>query len=696
MMNLKRYLSFVVLLFFTSVSIIARQLTADEALARLHKNAAKYPRAKAHFQAALHLKYTATRDGVNLFYLFDNDNEGNAVILSADDLLPTVLAYGLGQFNIKEMPENVRSWMEYYKDVASSSIRRNISLSVSLPQGDVVEPLLKTKWSQSEPYNNLCSEKVGQTVPAGCVATSMAQVMNYWHYPITGKSSHSYYLNDNCELSAYFRTTTYDWNNMQYAYGNYIPEGETNIVYADYTAEQADAIAVLMYHCGVAVEMQYSKDNSGTSPWKQFEALLKYFDYDKGLQIMDRSWFTDDEWHKLLLNELYAKRPVIYGGSTVSGGGHSFVCDGFDGNGYFHFNWGWSGKSDGYFLVTGTDPLHPKQQGTGGSARNEAFTVGQIALMGIQPAVNDSKQAFAMLAANEQNISQDGRYMILTDETGKEVEDAVQRRKIYHIEGGFFNYSFNTLKAELGAILRNTETGEEYVCGMGEVEEMKSLYGVGHYDIKLDAITENGTYEVYPAFKTMNDGTLREKWKKMYHDSSIPPYIITIDGDTPTMQIDKAELINYNGYITELPELSVTVRALKDISDIKLSANVYNSSGTQVNAFIISSSLSMNAGEVKKFDHLTLRNNKRDKKLEPDNYYVVKITSSNYPYVLGNMEYTTLTCCVGDNLIDEIKTIQNTEYIRHNEKVGYYDLTGRQVLQPNKGIYIRNGKKVLK
>ena len=38
-------------------------------------------------------------------------------------------------------------------------------------------------------------------------------------------------------------------------------------------------------------------------------------------------------------------------GSGNGIGGHAFVCDGYDGKGYYHINWGWGGDSDAYFLL---------------------------------------------------------------------------------------------------------------------------------------------------------------------------------------------------------------------------------------------------------------------------------------------------------------------------------------------------------
>ena len=715
MKNTSRLFLFAVLLCLFSVAIKAKQLTADEALARLNGKDVGFPRMRSRAKEVMHLQYTASKDGVNLFYIFNNKEDNRAVIIGADDLIPAVLAYDLTQFETDNIPDNIRCWLRYYEDAISLSIRQNVPMAESLPKGNVIEPLLQTKWDQDAPYNELCAEKVGEVVPTGCVATAMAQVMYYWRYPLKGKSTNTYRLSPTCELSANFRETYYDWDNMQQAYAYYYPEGSNRLVYADYTQEQAAAVAELMYHCGVAVEMIYEKKYSGASHLNLFTALDKYFGYDKAQEILHRDWFSDEIWQQMLLTELYERRPVIYCGVTTDDEGHCFICDGFDGDGYFHFNWGWAGKADGYYMVAGTDPLHPTSQGTGGSPTSKPFTESQIIIVGIQPAISSSFPKINVVAYRTNECSQGPVSGVLSDDLDSEIVAPAQRGKVYNMTGIFYNFSNFTIKVELGAIMRNIETNNEYICGSGEIIELKPFYGMNQYRLKLDPIAENGVYEIYPAYKIINEGQSVIPWRKMQQNTDANPFVVTVDGDTPILEIVDAYLINCDGYVTESPELSVTVKALKDFSDIKLSATVNNANQETINGFSISTGLSMKAGEVRCFNNISLRNNKRDKKLEQGKEYTVKIGSTNYPFMLGNKEYTTLQCCVDVGMADAVDTPNSQPSTPNSQLI--YDLSGRKMFNAEggasgqrersgnvqssmfnglkKGIYIKNGKKVV-
>lgn len=693
--NTRRLLLFAIVLCMCPVAMIAKQLTVDEALARLNGKEVSFPRMRSRAKEVMHLQYTATKDGVNLFYIFNNKEDNRAVIIGADDLVPAVLAYDLAQFETDNIPDNILCWLRYYEEAISLSIRQNTPMAESLPEGNVIEPLLLTKWNQDAPYNELCAEKVGENVPTGCVATAMAQVMNYWRYPTKGKSSNTYSLSPTCELSANFRTTYYDWDNMQQAYAYYFPEGSNSLVFADYTQEQVAAVAELMYHCGVAVEMKYEKESSVALHFNMFSALDKYFGFDKTQEMLLREWFSDEQWQNILLNELYERRPVIYCGVTTDEEGHCFVCDGFDGNGYFHFNWGWSGKADGYYMVSGIDPLHPTTQGTGGSPTSKPFTETQIIIVGIQPAISSSLPNINVVAYQTNECSQGLVSGVLNDDTGLEIVDPVLRGKVYNMTGAFYNFSNFTIKLEMGAIMRNTETNNEFICGSGEIIELKPFYGKNQYQLRFDPVPENGIYEIYPAYKIINEGQSQIPWRKMRQDTNANPFVVTVEGDIPALEIADAYLINCDGYVTDSPELSVTVKALKDFSDIKLSATVYNANQEAINGFSISTGLSMKTGEVISFNNINLRNNKRDKKLEQGKEYTVKISSTNYPFMLGNKEYTTLQCRVDVGITDAIEDLDpqlNTQDSRF-----IYDLSGRKVnSQLKKGVYIINGKKVLK
>ena len=208
----------------------------------------------------------------------------------------------------------------------------------------VVEPLLETKWSQHEPYNNLCPMDGSNRSVTGCVATAMAQIMKYWEYPAQRTVSIPAYTTQTRKISipAITGTTTYNWNDMK------------NIT-SEYTTDpQCTAVATLMYHCGAAIKMDYKSSSSGASGLDAIKAIATYFDYDMRIKLMDRRDYDDSAWHALLRTELDAGRPVYYSGQ--GSGGHAFVCDGYRSDNYFHFNWGWGDIADGWFLTSALNP----------------------------------------------------------------------------------------------------------------------------------------------------------------------------------------------------------------------------------------------------------------------------------------------------------------------------------------------------
>jgi len=209
--------------------------------------------------------------------------------------------------------------------------------TVSHNHNIIVGPLLTTTWNQWPYYNDFCPPGT----PTGCVATAMAQIMKYHNHPAQGTGSHSYSHATYGTLSADFGATTYQWNNM--------PSSLT----AGSTPEQKNAVATLMYHCGVAVEMNYTPSVSLANSYSFKYALPTYFKYDGGIDLKQRSEYfgNDAGWHDLLKNELDAGRPIFYAGAS-STGGHAFVCDGYDDGGCFHFNWGWSGSGDGWYVTS--------------------------------------------------------------------------------------------------------------------------------------------------------------------------------------------------------------------------------------------------------------------------------------------------------------------------------------------------------
>jgi hypothetical protein len=352
---------------------------------------------------------SATRD--DLLYIFDINQDEGFIIVAGDDHAAPILGYSFEHsFNATNIPDNVRKWMEGYKnqvryvrsnpEAASPQaleewelLRSGKSLNAT-KSASAVEPLITTKWNQNPYFNALCpyDSEYGDYAVTGCAATAMAQIMKYWNYPESGSGYYSYSHDTYGVLSANFGATRYDWNAMP-----------------DMVNEVNLAVATLMYHCGVSIEMDYGvaanggsgayviSSHSPTENCVEY-ALKTYFDYDPSLKGLERSNYSTPEWIGLLKKELDEGRPVEYCG--FGSGGHAFVCDGYDSNDYFHFNWGWGGYNDGYYLV---DALNPPGVGTGGGAGN--YNYNQQALTGIRPP--DSNIEYDLALYDDVSISED-------------------------------------------------------------------------------------------------------------------------------------------------------------------------------------------------------------------------------------------------------------------------------------------------
>ena len=325
-----------------------------------------------------------TATAVSPYYVFPfGENKGFAIV-SGDDDMPEIVGYAdHGTYDANKMPaamaaflNNYRATIEAMKQGNASAIK-NIAEAKALRANNTrattaVSPLLgDIKWNQSEPYNNMCPKYDDTNLSAtGCVATAMAQVMMYWKYPKELKADIQGYKTSTHELTVAGETKgqKYDWENMLPSYYS-----------GNYNQTQADAVAKLMLHCGKAVEMDYGMESGAiVTP----DHLAKYFGYDSDLMLdLSRTCFTLAEWTAIIDNELQAKRPILYSGLTTEGG-HQFVCDGSDGNGLYHINWGWGGYQDGYFDIT---ILNPGQGGIGAGNVTDGYNRYCDMIIGIQP-----------------------------------------------------------------------------------------------------------------------------------------------------------------------------------------------------------------------------------------------------------------------------------------------------------------------
>ncbi len=344
-----------------------------------------------------HTEYTA--QGVPAYYIFNVNETQGFVIITADDAALPVIGYSTeGAFVHTPSASPVSYWLNERKQEVNyiqehhlsatteiKSLWNDYSTGPSVAKNNIsngvlangVAPIVDSKWNQSPFYNALCP---GGSV-TGCVATTMAQIMRYWKYPAQGTSSSSYTHPTYGLQSANYSTATYNWNNMP------------GVV----TTANND-VAIINYHCGVSVAMNYSPSGSGAQvlggyPSAQY-SFVNYFKYNSAIiNGKYRSSFTDNNWLNLIKADLDLGRPVQYVGYDPGAGGHTWVCDGYDLNNMLHMNWGWGGSSDGFFNLNTLNP-------TGSN-----FSAGHQALLGIVP-----KAAFALDAGISRVINPTGIY----------------------------------------------------------------------------------------------------------------------------------------------------------------------------------------------------------------------------------------------------------------------------------------------
>ena len=343
---------------------------------------------------------TGTADAA--YYVFNVGNDEGFVIVSGDDRTPSILGYAdSGAFDIDNIPDNMKAWLDSYEEqivwldndsISCDSIGSNSKSSVRrAPQiRRSIAPLLTTTWDQNNPYNRQVLDTLVYTDKCftGCVATAMAQLLNY-HAKRTGRPAvttadiPSYTTASvHYEVQGVAAGTPIDWPAMQDSYRTnaYIKTAEQ--------LRQVTAVGQLMHICGASVQMNYGTGRSGANSWIVPATLKRYFGYDQATRMADRYNYTLSEWYDLIYEELVQQRPVYMTGAS-SGGGHAFIIDGFDGDELFHFNWGWGGHCNGYYLLSLSNPTDKKGIGAGNS--DDGYTMRQGAIVGAQPATSASQ-----------------------------------------------------------------------------------------------------------------------------------------------------------------------------------------------------------------------------------------------------------------------------------------------------------------
>lgn len=332
-------------------SPITRQQAQQNALTFMQDRGKSVP-----MTSLRHTPMRAATQAAEPYYVFNiGDNQGY-VIASGDDCTPAVLGYSdSGAIDVNNLPCNFQAWLDGYAhqiQYLQENGKNTSRAPKKIANHPAVAPMLTSNWDQWRPFNLFCPVVDDENCVTGCVATAMAQLMYYHRVRSASRTI--------CDIPAYVTSTQHfsvdaipagsviDWDNMVDDYYGFPSEPDEAL---------CNAVANLMKYCGASLKMDYGLYGSAAYFCRIAMALPVFFNYNNKTQHVSRSNYSDEEWEEMIYSELAHSRPVISAGVSEMGA-HAFVCDGYDGLGFFHINWGWY-NNQGYYLLSVADDIDP-------------------------------------------------------------------------------------------------------------------------------------------------------------------------------------------------------------------------------------------------------------------------------------------------------------------------------------------------
>ena len=369
-------------------------------------------------------------------YGYENGGYG---VVSRSNETSSIIGYSDQVFDINTLPDGLKWWLNQanrnLSEGAAGSMKQTAKRNV-----EAVAPLLTTVWAQEAPYNQLCPTVGGgfwgSTTPmTGCVATAMAQVLNYFEYPKQSIGT-GQYSTDGQTFKQATMNTVYQWDKMRDSYT------------FNYSNEEANAVAALMRDCGYASKMVYTANGSGANIYDAAAGICNNMQYDPlALRVRTRAYYRDGEWMDMIYNELQNRRPILYMAVDPEKLGHSFVFDGLDAQGMVHVNWGWSGTANGYFDVSTVQGLNPSyKEPYYGSTISYNFYDEQAMVIGFKPqATPDKGEEYESIFV-----------------TYEQPQISIENDVIYISQIPLFNYSHQQFNGLLGLVVED-ENGHAVV-----------------------------------------------------------------------------------------------------------------------------------------------------------------------------------------------------------------------------------------
>lgn len=437
-----------------------------------------------HLGANKHMddKQVLIKERINNISIVTSETFGTVFVGNKNNNLQ-VFGYSSIPYNKKtDIPSGLKLWLEAANEYCYSGDTKESPYTTVKPVN--IEPFVTTKWDQDKPFYNKCPKVGLKNSATGCVATAMAQIMNYYKYPEKGTGECQYQI---LKVVAGKETVTgytavlsdiYDWDNMLDVYKD-----------NQYNTKQADAVATLMRDCGYASSMQFGKQESSAYFHLAAIGFTDNFSYNnRSLQYLTRDFYSNNEWMNIIYSELIEKRPILYGGSSVSQGAHAFVFSGLNQDGKVHINWGWGGMLDGYFDINVM-------------SSNAKYTLNQDMVIGIKPE----------LATESSPYEYEPQIMINLPKLSCENEKLM-------FSGIIANYDWRDFSGDIAILLENkTKNLKDTLLMVTEKYE-----------------NENGDIEVF-SLKTYSG------W--IFGDSTYntPPLVLNVDDNDNTWQIEEGE-----------------------------------------------------------------------------------------------------------------------------------------------------------
>lgn len=488
---------------------------------------------------------TRTAESDPALYVFNRTDARGFVIVAGDDAVQPVLGYSLeNPFPGEGLPDNLRNWIQGLRGQILDARSRGLAPTEGVraawgepktaSTGTVVTQLSTAKWDQYSPYNDLCPMVGTERAVSGCVPTAMAIIMRYHRWPDKGQGtlpSYQYERNGRTiSVEGHALGHVYDWDQMPLTYSSAS------------TAEQKRQVARLVYDCGIMSQAMYNTASSGgTGAYTDgaVAAMLQYMKYDKGAQLLQRAWYSDTEWIRMLKAEIDNNGPVFYSGANVKQEGHQFVLDGYTSDNYFGVNWGWSGQSDGYYLLSA---LEPGSTGAGGGS-GDGFILGQDALFSVKkdPDGTSSYADLLVLGAGE---SDGTHYVGLKADTGR----FIQGQSFSCYAAFIYNLGFTAFNGSFAVALSDRKGNfKENVSQEMTISNLQEGYGTGRTNIQCritQTIAPGDRLRV--RYKSSSGGEW--KWMPGYDEQTVWEIVVMDDSaePEPVERIEEHTSLSYN------------------------------------------------------------------------------------------------------------------------------------------------------